>query len=110
MISRGMVLSLLAFGQGQRLALGDVVAVPLGNLDHVHAGLGDDGLAAEARVQLLVGGHVHAINLVVVRLADAVWSLIHRWQVVQAQTPPQAWSRKMSKFSATSRNDIGLPW
>src|SRR5580692_4215589 len=31
------------------------------------------------------------------------------WQVVQAHTPPQAWSRKISKFSATSRNDIGSP-
>jgi hypothetical protein len=31
------------------------------------------------------------------------------WQVVQAQEPPHAWSRKMLKFSATSRNDIGLP-
>ena len=59
------------FPPGQRLALGDVVAVPFGNLDHVLAGAGDDGLAAEARIQLLIGGHVQAVQLIVVGLADA---------------------------------------
>ena len=102
---------LLAFGERQRLAFGDVVAVPLGNLDDVVAGFGDDCLAAEAGVELRIGGHVEAVEFVVFGFADAsAPASTQIWQVVQAQEPPQAWSRKMPKFSATSRKDIGLPW
>ena len=32
-------------------------------------------------------------------------SMILTWQVEQAQTPPQAWSRSMPLRSAISRND-----
>ena len=74
----------------------DVVAVPLGDFDDVGAGLFDDGLAAQAGVELDVGGGLHAVEFEVFGFAEA-WapSLTWMWQVVQAQTPPQAWSRKM---------------
>ena len=66
------ILAIIFFGQGERLAFGGVVAIPLGNLNYVVAGPGNDGLAAEARVQLLIGGHIQAIKLIVVGFADAV--------------------------------------
>src|SRR6202046_4263211 len=46
-ISRAIVNPSLLFRQTQRLALGDIVAIPLGNLDHVGSRPGDHGLAAK---------------------------------------------------------------
>src|SRR5271157_2979860 len=63
---------LLVFGQRQGLAFGDVITIPLGNFDDVVAGLGDHGLAAETRIELLIGGHVETVEFVVVRRADSV--------------------------------------
>ena len=62
---------LLAFGEGKGFAFGDVVAVPFGDFNDVVAGAGDDGLAAEAGVKLLVGGHVHAVDFFVLGFTDA---------------------------------------
>src|SRR5450631_2033068 len=71
-ISRGIYRrSLLSFRHGQRLALGGVVAVPLWNLDHILTGLGNHGLTSQTGFQLLIGRHVHPVDLIVVRLADA---------------------------------------
>jgi hypothetical protein len=43
------------------LALLDIVAIPLGNLDDVGARSFDDRLTAEARVQLDASGRLHAV-------------------------------------------------
>src|SRR3569833_739564 len=63
--------------EGQGFAFGGVVAVPLGDFDYVVAGLGDDGLAAEAGVELLVGGHVEAGELIVFGFADPLFAVLH---------------------------------
>src|ERR1019366_3613644 len=65
------VLQLLSFRHGQRFALGCVVAVPLWNLHNIFAGFRNHGLTSQAGFQLLVGRHVHPVDLIVVRLADA---------------------------------------
>jgi hypothetical protein len=61
---------LLIFSEGERLAFRGVVAVPLGDFYDVVAGPGDDGLAAESAVELLVGGHVEAVDFVVFGFRD----------------------------------------
>ncbi len=53
----------------------DVVTVPLGNLDGVGTGLFNDGLAAEAAVELDIGGSLHAVELEVFGLGDAPCTL-----------------------------------
>src|SRR6266567_743620 len=63
---------LLVLGHGEWLTLGCVIAIPLGNLDDIVAWLRDHGLAAEPRIELLIGSHVHSIQFVVVRGADAL--------------------------------------
>ena len=67
----------LASGSVRGLAFLHVVAVPLGDFDDVGAGLFDDCLAAEARVQLDVRGGLHAVELQVFGLADAACALLH---------------------------------
>jgi hypothetical protein len=59
------------------LAFLHVVAVPLGDFDHVGAGLFDDGLAAEAAVELDVRRGLHAVELEVFGLAEARCTLFH---------------------------------
>src|SRR6202051_5050140 len=66
----------LSRGGGGGLAFLHVVAIPLGDLDDVGAGLLDDGLAAEAAVQLHVGGGLHAVELLVLGLADALGAFL----------------------------------
>src|SRR3569833_532947 len=63
---------LLVLRQGEGFAFRRVVPIPLGYLDNVVAGLGDDSLTAEARVELLVGGHIQAIKFIVVGFADTI--------------------------------------
>src|ERR1039457_1525951 len=65
------VLQLLSFRHRERLALGGVVSVPLWNLDHILTGFRNHGLTSQAGFQLLVGRHVHPVDLIVVRLGDA---------------------------------------
>jgi len=67
--------SLLIFGEGQGFAFGGVVAIPLGDFDYVIAGLGDDGLATKTGVQLLVGGHIEAVEFVVFGFAYAIFAV-----------------------------------
>ena len=67
----------LAAGAVCGLAFLDVVSVPLGNLDDVGPRLLDDGLASKARVELDSGSRLHAVELLVLGLADALGSLLH---------------------------------
>src|SRR5271165_4861955 len=56
---------------------GDIVAVPGGNFDHDFARFLDYRLAAEARVQLQIGGHVEPIGLVIVHFTEQFLALPH---------------------------------
>ena len=65
---------LLDYGGG--FAFLDVVLVPAGDLDDVGAGLFDDGLAAEAAVELQPRGEFHAVELFFFGLGDAGFALL----------------------------------
>src|SRR5690349_23907069 len=50
--------------------LGNIVAIPRGDLYNNFARLRDLGLTAEARIQLQIGGHVEAVGFVVVHFGE----------------------------------------
>src|SRR5208282_1858546 len=56
---------------------GNVITVPRRNFDHNLAGLLDDGLASQARIQLQVGSHVETVGLIIFHLAEALLALLH---------------------------------
>src|SRR4051812_14745107 len=55
----------------------DVIPIPRRDLDHNLTRLGNDGLASQTRIQLQVGGSVHAVELVVVSFSEVLRSLFH---------------------------------
>src|ERR1051326_8632028 len=56
---------------------GDVIPVPLGDLNDHFARLVNGHLAAKTRVELQIGGHVETVGLVVVHLAQQLGALDH---------------------------------
>src|SRR5580700_3460101 len=75
-ISRAIVSLSLFFRKAQRLALGDIVAIPLGDLHYVIARPGDHRLAAKPRVQLQIRRHVQSIQLIVIRRRELVAAIL----------------------------------
>src|ERR1700691_4493066 len=65
-ISRAIVNPSLLFRQTQRLALWDIVGIPLGDRNHVVARTVDPGLTAKAGIQLQIRCHVQTVQLVVI--------------------------------------------
>src|SRR5208337_770382 len=55
----------------------NIIAVPRRNFNHHFAGLFDHSLTSQTRVELQVGGHVEAIGLFVVHLAEQLLALLH---------------------------------
>src|SRR5208283_1870938 len=57
--------------------LRNIITVPRRNFNHHFAGLLDHGLTSQTRVELQVGGHVKAVGLFVVHLAEQLFALLH---------------------------------
>src|ERR1700722_1279683 len=76
-ISRAIVSLSLLFREAQRLALGDIVAIPLRDLDYVIARPGDYRLAAQAGVQLQIRRHIQSIQLIVIRRRKLVAAILN---------------------------------
>src|ERR1700722_5187077 len=76
-ISRAIVSLSLLFREAQRLALGDIVAIPLGDLHYVIAGPGNHRLAAQAGVQLQIRCHIQSIQLIVICRRELIAAILN---------------------------------
>src|ERR1700677_1379883 len=65
-ISRAIVTPSLLFCETQRFALGDIVAIPLGNLDDVVSRAGNYGLATKTGIQLQIRRHIQPVQLIII--------------------------------------------
>src|SRR5947209_19083253 len=72
------------------LAFLDIVAIPLGYLDHIGTGLFNYCLASEARVQLYIGSRLHAIQLFILGFGDPVLAFLHPYVAGGAGTDASA--------------------
>ena len=59
------------------MLLGNIVAIPRGDLYNNFTRLRDLGLTAEARIQLQIGGHVQAVGLVVVHFREILGAFLY---------------------------------